>query len=218
MPYNRETFNDEAEELTRNWSSGILADYQIAELANIGMIEPFVPSLVSTGAEGIKTLSYGLSSAGYDCRLDPLIKYAMPTGNRYMTMLDAKAQRQSDWEEASVVLGKVAMLPNVVYLGSSLEYFRLPKNICAVCFGKSTYARVGIHILTTPLEPEWEGNITLEFVSLLNTPHDVAMNMLYVNEGIAQIQFHLMSGAPKVTYRDRRGKYQGQTGITLSRV
>ena len=58
----------------------------------------------------------------------------------------------------------------------------------------------------------------MEFVSLLNTPHDVAMNMLYVNEGIAQIQFHLMSGAPKVTYRDRRGKYQGQTGITLSRV
>ncbi len=219
MPYNKDTFAKDAEDLTRNWSAGILADWQIARLANIGMIEPFEPSLVSELYEGTKILSYGLSSAGYDCRLATTVKYAEPSGSSIMKLMDVKAQRQTDWVDAQLVFGSVAMIPNVVHLGSSIEYFRLPRNISAICYGKSSYARVGVHLLTTPLEPEWEGNITLEMVSLMgNNFYSTNLNMLYVNEGITQVQFHLMSAHPRVSYKDRKGKYQSQTGITLSRV
>ncbi|MBM3333202.1 dCTP deaminase [Candidatus Sumerlaeota bacterium] len=180
-------------------------DHWIAEMAKQQqrMIEPFEPSQVRRGV-----VSFGVSSYGYDLRLaDEFRIFRPPEG----ACLDPK-QFEPTWFVESKT-DKCVVAPNSFVLARSLEYFRIPRDVIAVCFGKSTYARCGVIVNITPLEPEWEGYIT---ISISNTAPVPAI--LYANEGIAQVIF--IQGDPlcEVSYADKKGKYQAQTQITPPRV
>jgi dCTP deaminase len=182
----------------------IKSDRWIKKMAVQGMIEPFVSQQVRA-TEDKKIISYGVSSYGYDIRCAPEFQIFTNINN---AIVDPK-----DFTSKSFVTVKddVCIIPpNSFALGHSIETFRIPRNILTLCVGKSTYARCGIIVNVTPLEPEWTGQITLEFSNTTPLPAKI-----YANEGVAQILFLESDEICEVSYLDRKGKYQGQMGVTL---
>ncbi len=168
-----------------------------------GMIEPFVESQVRSGV-----ISYGLSSYGYDIRIADEFKIFT---NVHSAVVDPKA-----FNPRSMVnfQGEVCIIPpNSFVLARSVEYIRVPRDVLVLCIGKSTYARCGIIVNVTPLEPEWEGYITIEISNTTPLPAKV-----YAYEGIAQLIFLEADEVCEVSYADKKGKYQGQRGIVLPLV
>lgn len=171
------------------------------------MIAPFERGQVRRGEQGEPLISYGTSSFGYDVRLSNEYKIFRTTHNG---VIDPKAFNEALVEEVSE--GVCTIPPHGFVLAKTHEHFCIPSNILVVCVGKSTYARCGLIVNVTPLEPGWEGVLTLEISNTTPLPAHV-----YSFEGIAQLLF-LKGATPEVTYRDRGGKYQGQTAVTLPRV
>jgi dCTP deaminase len=172
-----------------------------------GMIEPFVPGQVRED-DGRRLISYGTSSYGYDVRCSPEFKVFT---NINSATVDPKGFDQDSFVD---VVGDVCVIPpNSFALASTVEYFRIPRNVLTICLGKSTYARCGIIVNVTPLEPEWEGHVTLEFSNTTTLPAKI-----YANEGVAQMLFFESDEVCEVSYKDRGGKYQGQTGVTLPKA
>jgi dCTP deaminase len=173
------------------------------------MIEPFEPSQIKE-VDGRRVVSYGTSSYGYDIRCSSEFKLFT---NLNTTIVDPK---HFDAKSFVDVTGDSCIIPpNSFALARTVEYFRIPRNVLTICLGKSTYARCGIIVNVTPLEPEWEGYVTLEFSNTTPLPARI-----YANEGVAQVIF-LEAAADDVcetSYRDRGGKYQGQVGVTLPKI
>ena len=171
------------------------------------MIEPFEPGQVRA-RDGQKIVSYGTSSYGYDVRCSREFKIFT---NINSTIVDPKAFDPQSFVdvEADVCI----IPPNSFALASTVEYFRIPSDVLTVCLGKSTYARCGIIVNVTPLEPEWEGHVTLEFSNTTPLPAKI-----YANEGVAQVIFLQSDERCEVSYADRHGKYQGQRGVTLPKA
>lgn len=167
------------------------------------MISPFEESQVRAG-----TISYGVSSYGYDMRVSD--EYKIFT-NVNSTVVDPKKFNSSNFVE--VKANEILVPPNSFALARSVEYFKIPRSTLAICLGKSTYARCGIICNVTPFEPEWEGHVTIEISNTTPLPAKI-----YSNEGICQVLFFESDDPCAVSYRDRGGKYQGQTGITLPRM
>ncbi|PIR23756.1 MAG: dCTP deaminase [Deltaproteobacteria bacterium CG11_big_fil_rev_8_21_14_0_20_45_16] len=168
-----------------------------------GMIEPFEAAQMR---EGI--VSFGVSSYGYDMRVSD--EYKIFT-NVNSTVVDPKRFDSSNFVE--VKAKEILVPPNSFALARSVEYFRIPRQVLAICLGKSTYARCGIICNVTPFEPEWEGHVTIEISNTTPLPAKI-----YSNEGICQVLFFESDEACRVSYKDRQGKYQGQTGITLPKL
>ena len=168
------------------------------------MIEPFEPVQVRHQGEG-PVISYGTSSYGYDVRCADEFKIFT---NINSALVDPKAFDQKSFVD--VRAGVCIIPPNSFALARTVEYFRIPRTVLAICTGKSTYARCGIIVNVTPLEPEWEGHVTLEFSNTTPLPAKI-----YANEGAAQMIFLESDEVCATSYRDRQGKYQGQTGVTL---
>lgn len=172
-----------------------------------GMIEPFELQLISS-RESERIISYGTSSYGYDVRCADEFKIFT---NINSAVVDPK---QFDSKSFVDVKSDVCIIPpNSFALARTVEYFRIPRDVLTVCLGKSTYARCGIIVNVTPLEPEWEGHVTLEFSNTTPLPAKI-----YANEGVAQMLFFQSDEVCATSYRDRKGKYQGQTGVTLPRT
>jgi dCTP deaminase len=172
--------------------------------AERGMIEPFEPQQVRYVNEQ-KIVSYGTSSYGYDVRCADEFKVFT---NINSSIIDPK---QFDPKSFIDVKADVCIIPpNSFALARTIEYFRIPRSVLTICLGKSTYARCGIIVNVTPLEPEWEGHVTLEFSNTTNLPA-----MIYANEGVAQMLFLESDEVCQTSYADRGGKYQGQRGVTL---
>ena len=183
---------------------GILSDAQIRELAqNHGMIDPFVEKQTAKGM-----ISYGLSSYGYDARCSDEFKIFTNVDNAIVDPKEFSNQSFVDRKTDVCVIP-----PNSFVLTRSVEYFRIPEDVMVICLGKSTYARCGLIVNVTPLEPGWEGHVTLEISNSTPLPAKV-----YANEGVAQFLFFKGSEACEVSYADRDGKYMGQTGVTLPRL
>jgi dCTP deaminase len=175
--------------------------------ASSGMIEPFEPGQVRE-ANGTRIVSYGTSSYGYDVRCAREFKIFT---NINSTIVDPK---NFDPQSFVDVVSDVCIIPpNSFALARTVEYFRIPRNVLVVCLGKSTYARCGIIVNVTPLEPEWEGHVTLEFSNTTTLPAKI-----YANEGVAQMLFFESDEVCSTSYRDRGGKYQGQRGVTLPKA
>lgn len=175
--------------------------------AEHGLIEPFEPAQVRE-FNGERVISYGVSSYGYDIRCAPEFKVFT---NINSAVVDPK---NFDPESFVDVNRDVCIIPpNSFALARTLEYFRIPRNVLTICLGKSTYARCGIIVNVTPLEPEWEGHVTLEFSNTTPLPARI-----YANEGVAQVIFLESDEDCSVSYRDRGGKYQHQTGVTLPKT
>lgn len=168
------------------------------------MIEPFVE--VQKRTQGKEPLiSYGLSSYGYDVRCADEFKVFT---NVHSTTVDPKNFNSKGFIDMQ---GEACIIPpNSFALARTIEYLRIPSDILVICLGKSTYARCGIVVNVTPLEPEWEGYITLEFSNTTNLPATI-----YANEGIAQLVFFQSDEQCSITYKQRKGKYQKQSGVTL---
>ena len=183
----------------------IKPDYWIRRMAQEhGMIEPFVDGQVSAGV-----VSYGLSSFGYDIRVADEFRIFTPATGQ-LSVIDPKAV---DERAMAPYRGEMCIVPpNSFALARTIEYFRIPRNVLTICLGKSTYARCGIIVNVTPFEPEWEGFVTIEISNTTPLPAKI-----YANEGIAQVIF-FEGDAPEISYADRKGKYQGQHGITLPRL
>lgn len=174
-----------------------------------GMISPFHAKQVREN-EGGRIISYGVSSYGYDVRCSNEFKIFT---NINSVIVDPKAFDENSFVD---VQSDVCIIPpNSFALARTVEYFKIPRNVLTICLGKSTYARCGIIVNVTPLEPEWEGHVTLEFSNTTNLPAKI-----YANEGVAQMIFLEADSDDvcSVSYRDRGGKYQGQTGVTLPRT
>jgi dCTP deaminase len=183
---------------------GVKPDKWIRKMAQEQkMIEPFSPSLVSNGK-----ISYGLSSYGYDVRIDNKFKIFT---NINSTIVDPK---NFDSKSFVDITSDVCIIPpNSFALGKSVEYFRIPRDVIVLCIGKSTYARCGIIVNVTPLEPSWEGYITLEISNTTPLPAKI-----YAYEGIAQLIFFEADDVCEISYADRKGKYNKQEDLTLPRV
>jgi len=167
------------------------------------MIEPFSDTQVRGGA-----ISYGVSSYGYDVRIADDFKIFT---NINSTIVDPKSFDSRSFVD---VKGDVCIIPpNSFALARTVEYFRVPRNVLVVCLGKSTYARCGIIVNVTPLEPEWEGIVTLEVSNTTPLPAKI-----YANEGIAQMLFFESDEVCETSYADKKGKYQGQQGLTLPKM
>jgi len=167
------------------------------------MIEPFVDDQVRSGV-----ISYGVSSYGYDVRVGDEFKVFT---NVFNTVVDPK-----NFDPRSFVDMKADVCiipPNSFALASTIEYFRVPRDILTICLGKSTYARCGIIVNVTPFEPEWEGHVTIEISNTTPLPAKI-----YANEGIAQVVFLQSDEVCAVSYKDKKGKYQAQRGVTLPRI
>ena len=182
----------------------VLSDKSIRKLAlEEGMISPFEDKQVRDGK-----ISYGLSSFGYDARVSEEFKI--------FTNVNSEIVDPKDFKSTNFVTknGPVCIIPpNSFALARTVEPFKIPKNVLVICLGKSTYARCGIIVNVTPLEPGWEGYVTLEFSNTTPLPAKI-----YANEGVAQFIFLKGNETPEVTYADRNGKYMGQTGVTLPKV
>ena len=182
----------------------ILSDRWIREQAQThGMIEPFVEAQRREGC-----ISYGLSSYGYDARVADEFKIFTNVDN---ALVDPK-----DFAHNSFVDRKTPVCiipPNSFALARTVEYFRVPRDVLVICLGKSTYARCGIIVNVTPLEPGWEGHVTLEFSNTTPLPAKV-----YANEGACQFLFLAGNEPCEVSYADRAGKYMGQRGVTLPKL
>ena len=183
---------------------GIKSDKWIKKMANdFKMIEPFTDEQTTKGA-----ISYGVSSYGYDIRVTDEFKVFTDVFN---TVVDPKDFNEKSF--VTIVADECIIPPNSFALARTVEYFRIPKNVITVCLGKSTYASCGIIVNVTPFEPEWEGHVTLEISNTTPLPAKI-----YANEGIAQVLFFEGDEQCEVTYADKKGKYQKQTGITLPRM
>lgn len=182
----------------------IKSDKWIRRMAEHGMIEPFESGQVRDVANK-RVISYGTSSYGYDVRCSTHFKVFT---NINSATVDPKAFDEDSFVDVD---GDVCIIPpNSFALASTVEYFRIPRNVLTICLGKSTYARCGIIVNVTPLEPEWEGHVTLEFSNTTTLPAKI-----YANEGVAQMLFFESDEVCETSYKDRGGKYQGQTGVTL---
>jgi dCTP deaminase len=181
----------------------IKSDRWIKEMAQNGMIEPFVESQVRDDV-----VSFGLSSYGYDIRVADEFKVFT---NINSTVIDPKAFDPRSFVDLQADVCIVP--PNSFALARTVEYFRIPRNVLTVCLGKSTYARCGIIVNVTPFEPEWEGTATLEISNTTPLPAKI-----YANEGIAQVLFFESDEPCQISYRDKRGKYQAQRDVTLPRI
>jgi dCTP deaminase len=183
---------------------GLKPDTWIARMAREQrMIEPFVEGQVRDGV-----ISYGVSSYGYDIRVADEFKIFT---NVYSAVVDPK-----HFDPKSMVdfTGEVCVIPpNSFALARTVEYFRIPRTVLTVCLGKSTYARCGIIVNVTPFEPEWEGFVTLEISNTTPLPARI-----YANEGIAQVLFFEADETCRISYADKKGKYQAQTTIALPRL
>lgn len=178
-------------------------DQWIREMASKGMIEPFAEKQVSEGV-----ISYGVSSYGYDMRISDEFKIFTNVNN---TIVDPKDLNPASFFDFK---GDICIVPpNSFALGRSVEYFRIPREVLVICIGKSTYTRCGIIVNVTPLEPEWEGYVTIEISNTTPLPAKI-----YANEGIAQLLFIESSEVCKTSYADKAGKYQAQKGITLAKI
>lgn len=180
---------------------GLLSDREIKERATkTGMIEPFLDKLIRYDESGNKIISYGLSSYGYDLRVDRHFKVFT---NAHAGLVDPKGFKENEFIaiEADVCI----VPPNSFALAVSVEYFRIPRDVLTLCIGKSTYARCGIIVNVTPFEPEWEGHVTLEISNTTPLPAKI-----YANEGLAQVIFLTADTPCEISYADRGGKYQHQ--------
>ena len=181
----------------------MLVDYQIADRVRINqMIDPFVPQEESNGR-----VSYGLTSAGYDARLGKHFYIATP-GEGLLTV--GPSTHEGKFEGVAYERKMVRLPPHTMCLAHTLEYFKIPSNICATIVGKSTWARLGLMIETTPLEPSWEGQVTLELFNAGFAPLE-----LREGDGICQVQFHTIDN-PRMNYAQKGGRYQGQLGVTFA--
>jgi len=182
----------------------VLSDKWIKEMAkNHNMISPFENKQI----RGTK-ISYGLSSFGYDARVSNEFKIFTNVNSE---IVDPKNFKQSNF--VSKKGSECIIPPNSFALASTIEYFKIPNDILVICLGKSTYARCGIIVNVTPLEPGWEGCVTLEFSNTTPLPAKI-----YANEGVAQFIFIKGNEKPDITYADRNGKYMKQSGVTLPKV
>lgn len=181
----------------------ILSDKWIREQAKNGMIEPFVESQKRDGI-----ISYGLSSYGYDARCSPEFKIFTNVNN---AIVDPKNFSPSSFVDRETDVCIIP--PNSFVLARTVEYFCIPRDVLVICLGKSTYARCGIIVNVTPIEPEWEGHVTLEFSNTTPLPAKI-----YANEGVCQFLFFKGDQPCEVSYRDRAGKYMNQTGVTLPKI
>src|SRR6266699_1715902 len=182
----------------------IKSDRWIRHMAKTqGMIDPFAENQVRAGV-----ISYGVSSYGYDMRVAPEFKIFT---NALSAVVDPKCFDPKSFVEFT---GDVCIIPpNSFALARTVEYFRIPRDVLTICVGKSTYARCGLIVNVTPFEPEWEGYVTLEISNTTPLPAKV-----YANEGIAQVLFFQSDEVCKVSYADKKGKYQKQQGLTLPRL
>ena len=191
----------------------IKSDRWITRMAESSeMITPFEKKQVKYNVmnNNQPSISYGTSSYGYDVRCS--------TEFKIFTNINSAVIDPKNFDETSFVdiNADICIIPpNSFVLARTIEYFKIPRNILVICLGKSTYARCGIIVNVTPLEPEWEGHVTLEFSNTTNLPAKI-----YANEGVAQLLF-LEADADDVcetSYKDRKGKYQGQRGVTLPKA
>ena len=182
----------------------VLSDRWIKKMAQSqNMIKPFISKQTRKGK-----ISFGLSSYGYDARVSNEFKIFT---NVNSGIVDPKSFKK---ESFVTKIGKECVIPpNSFALARTVEYFKIPENVLVICLGKSTYARCGIIVNVTPLEPEWEGHVTLEFSNTTSLPAKI-----YANEGVAQMLFFESDEVCEVSYADRGGKYQGQTGVTLPKA
>ena len=186
----------------------ILSDKEITERCEKeSMIEPFVKELVRKDTNA-KLLSYGLSSYGYDVRVSNEFKIFTNINN---SVIDPKNFSNDNF--VTKTTDCCILPPNSFALANTVETFKIPRDIIVVCVGKSTYARCGIVINVTPIEPEFEGQVVLEFSNTTNLPAKI-----YANEGACQFLFFKADTVCETSYKDRSGKYQNQTGITLPKV
>ena len=173
-----------------------------------GMIEPFQEGQVRLNEKGERAISYGVSSYGYDVRCADEFKI--------FTNINSAVVDPKSFDERSFVdfKGDVCIIPpNSFCLARTVEYFRIPRQVLTICLGKSTYARCGIIVNVTPLEPEWEGHVTLEFSNSTTLPAKI-----YANEGVAQFLFLESDEECEISYADRAGKYMKQRGVTLPKT
>lgn len=191
-------------------TSGLLADWQIAELCqgDQPMIEPFEGTPVrevwpDRDAPPTRVVSYGLGHYGYDIRVANTFKVF---SNLYTSVVDPKdVDRRSFEQMVASPHSAVVIPPNSFALANTIEHFRIPRRVLGVVLGKSTYARCGLIVNCTPLEPEWEGYLTVEISNTTPLPARV-----YAGEGIAQVLFYSAARLCRVSYADKGGKYQGQ--------
>ena len=182
----------------------VLSDKWIKKMSlENNMISPFVKD-----QQRGENISYGLSSFGYDARVSNEFKIFT---NVHSALVDPKKFSQESFvtkkEDVCIIP------PNSFALASTVEYFKIPRDVLVICLGKSTYARCGIIVNVTPLEPEWEGHVTLEFSNTTPLPAKI-----YANEGACQFIFLKGEQSPEVSYADRKGKYMNQKGVTLPKV
>ena len=171
------------------------------------LIKPFEKEQIRE-VDDKKVISYGVSSYGYDVRCANEFKIFT---NTFSSVVDPK--NFDDKSFVDIQDSECIIPPNSFALARTVEYFKIPRSILTLCLGKSTYARCGIIVNVTPLEPEWEGHVTLEFSNTTNLPAKI-----YANEGVAQMLFFESDQVCKTSYKDRGGKYQGQTGVTLPKT
>ncbi len=187
---------------------GLKPDHWIRKMSvEQGMIEPFVDGQVRQTEQRI--ISYGLSSYGYDMRVSNEFKIFT---NVYSAVIDPKNFSPQSFVDVTTD-DYIIIPPNSFVLARSVEYFRIPRSVLCVCLGKSTYARTGLIVNVTPFEPEWEGHVTIEISNTTPLPAKV-----YANEGVAQVLFFEGDDVCETSYKDRNGKYQGQTGVTPPRL
>ena len=179
----------------------------IDQSENHQLISPFEATQIRE-FKGEKIVSYGVSSYGYDVRCSNEFKIFT---NTHSAIVDPKEFDPNSFID--VTADECIIPPNSFALARTIEYFKIPRSVLTLCLGKSTYARCGIIVNVTPLEPEWEGHVTLEFSNTTNLPAKI-----YANEGVAQMIFFESDQVCETSYKDRGGKYQGQTGVTLPKT
>ena len=167
------------------------------------MIKPFAERLVRENC-----ISYGLSSYGYDLRVSDEFRIFSPARGGTM---DPKQFDESSFETVHTACAVIP--PNSLALARSVEYFKIPRDVLTLCVGKSTYARCGLVVNVTPFEPEWEGFVTMAISNTAPLPARI-----YANEGLCQVVFFQSDEACQISYKDRKGKYQAQTGIVLPKI
>jgi dCTP deaminase len=198
---------DQLQDLENRFWAGKLKPYHPLVKGFKPMIEPFEPGQVRE-RDGQKIISYGTSSYGYDVRCANEFKIFTNINSSQIDPKDFDPDCFVDFE------GDVCIIPpNSFVLARTVEYFRIPRNVLTICLGKSTYARCGIIVNVTPLEPEWEGHVTLEFSNTTNLPAKI-----YANEGVAQMLFLESDEECETSYKDRGGKYQSQVGVVIPRM
>ena len=190
-------------------SMSIKSDKWIKKMSEeVEMINPFSENQIRVDENGVKLISYGVSSYGYDVRCSDEFKVFT---NINSAIVDPKSFDEKSFVD---ITSDVCVIPpNSFALARTVEYFKIPRNVLTICLGKSTYARCGIIVNVTPLEPEWEGHVTLEFSNTTNLPAKI-----YAGEGVAQMLFFESDEVCETSYKDRGGKYQGQTGVTLPKT